>query len=137
MANKELVLPTSKIELRKLATGLTAKELRRVADVFAGVAEKLEAAERQAEIKAIRSRMKEHGIDPTELGGTARKAPKKTSTKPKAKKPVAKTKGKSVPAKYRLKVGKTVNEWTGRGRMPVVFREHVEAGGDLQKLLIK
>ena len=45
--------------------------------------------------------------------------------------------GHKVAPKYRLTVGKQIHEWTGRGRMPLVFKEFVEKGNPLEKCLIK
>ena len=46
-------------------------------------------------------------------------------------------KGKKVAPKYQLKVGEETHRWTGRGLMPLVFKDFVEKGGSLEKCLIK
>ena len=80
------------------------------------------------------------------LGITAADVRKLTATGPKrkaaSKKATAKRKrgprkGKKVAPKYQLKVGKELHKWTGRGRMPLVFKEFVEKNGSLDKCLIK
>ena len=58
--------------------------------------------------------------------------PKKSATKRKA----GPKKGSKVAPKYQIKVGKQTYKWTGRGRMPLVFKEYVEEGGALEKCLI-
>ena len=42
-----------------------------------------------------------------------------------------------VKPKYALKRGKKVHRWTGRGRMPIVFKEFVESGGKMDECLIR
>lgn len=44
---------------------------------------------------------------------------------------------KVVPPKYRLKEGRETHQWTGRGRMPLVFKSYLAKGGSLEKCLIK
>jgi len=34
-------------------------------------------------------------------------------------------------------VGKELHKWTGRGRMPLVFKEFLDKNGSLDKCLIK
>ena len=46
-------------------------------------------------------------------------------------------KGSKVPAKYSLKVQGRRHEWTGRGRMPLAFKNYIESGGSLESCLIK
>ena len=60
----------------------------------------------------------------------------------KAKKPqqkASKTTGvkRKVAAKYRITVKGVTTEWSGRGRMPVVFREAIGKNGTIEKHLIK
>ena len=80
----------------------------------------------------------------TKLGITAEDVKKLTAPKRKAasKKTTAKRKtgprkGKKVAPKYHIKVGKEVHKWTGRGRMPLVFREFLDKNGSLDNCLIK
>ena len=62
---------------------------------------------------------------------------KAASKKTAAKRKTGPRKGKKVAPKYQLKVGKETHKWTGRGRMPLVFREFLEKNGSLDKCLIK
>ena len=119
-----------------------------------------EAKKRAADIKKLTAMMAEMGLSAADIGGARRGRPKskvkagaKTKTKAKAKiKTVTKTKtvkkkapdkrksvlkGKKIAAKYQIKAGGKNLTWTGRGRMPVAFREFVAKGGSLDKCLIK
>ena len=118
-----------------------------------------EAKKREANIKKLTAMMAEMGLSAADVGGARRGRPKasakaRTGTKTKAKskttsktKTVAKKKapakrksvlkGKKIAAKYQIKAGGKNLTWTGRGRMPVAFREFVAKGGSLDKCLIK
>ena len=97
-----------------------------------------------ANIKKLKSMMVDLGISADDLKTTAAGA--RTPGQKPAKKPPAKSvtstkkgpkKGTKVAPKYQLKVGKQTHKWTGRGRMPLVFKNHVESGGSLESCLIK
>ena len=97
-----------------------------------------------ANIKKLKSMMVDLGISADDLKMMAAGA-KTTGQKP-AKKPAAKRKasakqgpkkGTKVAPKYQLKVDKKTHKWTGRGRMPLIFKNHVESGGSLESCLIK
>ena len=81
--------------------------------------------------------MGEWGVSASDLSGSApkRRGRKAATKKSKVKRGIPK--GTKVAPKYSLKAGGSTHQWTGRGRMPVVFREYVEKGGSLEKLLIK
>ena len=88
--------------------------------------------------------MKEMGLSASDVKGSsgakAKKRPgrpKKAAAKRKAAAKKGPKKGTKVAPKYQLKVGKQTHKWTGRGRMPLVFKEHVEKGGSLENCLIK
>ena len=68
------------------------------------------------------------GLKPEDLS-RAKKGGAKTNKKTSAKRKVA--------AKYRITVKGVVTEWSGRGRMPVVFREVLGKNGSLDRYLIK
>ena len=68
-------------------------------------------------------------VTPLKRKAAVKKTPAKRKTGPR--------KGKKVAPKYQLKVGKETHKWSGRGRMPLVFKEFVEKGGSLNKCLIK
>ena len=86
------------------------------------------SAQKAKKIKKVMSLMDQMGLKPEDL------------TKP--KKTVIKKAGKYSPKrkvapKYRITVKGVVTEWSGRGRMPVVFREAIGKNGDLERYLIK
>ena len=68
------------------------------------------------------------GLKPEDLG-----KPSKRATKPTKKSSPA----RKVAAKYRISVKGVVTEWSGRGRMPVVFRDATGKDGNLSRYLIK
>ena len=97
------------------------------------------AAKQAADLKKLKAMMTKMGLSaadvknlmatPTKRKAAAKRTPAKRKTGPR--------KGKKVAPKYQLKVGKKLHKWTGRGRMPLVFKEYVEKGGALEKCLIK
>ena len=108
-----------------------------------GEAEKA-TRQRAANLKKLKSMMTEMGLSAADvrgLGGSNAKnrpgRPKKTVAKRKAAAKKGPKKGTKVAPKYQLKVGKQTYKWTGRGRMPLVFKNHVESGGSLESCLIK
>ena len=108
-----------------------------------GEAEKA-AQRRAANLKKLKSMMTEMGLSAADVRGlSGAKAkrrpgrPKKAAAKRKATAKKGPKKGIKVAPKYQLKVGKQTHKWTGRGRMPLVFKEHVAKGGSLEKCLIK
>ena len=94
------------------------------------------AARRKAAIKKVTALMEDMGLSPRDLTG----AGVKDKAGVRKKKPVAKKtgpkKGTKVAPKYELKIKGETHRWTGRGRMPLVFKEYVEKGGNLDKCLI-
>ena len=118
-----------------------------------------EAKKRAANIKKLTAMMAEMGLSAADVGGARRGRPKskakaraKTNTRAKIKTAAATKiaakkkaparrksvlKGKKIAAKYQIKAGGKNLTWTGRGRMPVAFREFVAKGGSLDKCLIK
>ena len=94
------------------------------------------AARRKAAIKKVTALMEDMGLSPRDLTG----AGVKDKAGVRKKKPVAKKtgpkKGTKVAPKYELKIKGETHRWTGRGRMPLVFKDYVEKGGNLDKCLI-
>ena len=102
------------------------------------------AKARAANIKKLKSMMVDLGISADDLTKTAagnkipgHKPAKKSAPKRKTSAKKGPKKGTKVAPKYQLKVGKQLHKWTGRGRMPLVFKEFVKKGGSLDKCLIK
>lgn len=95
---------------------------------------------KRANIKKVKSLMEQLGISAADVrvspaGKNARKLASRKTTPAKAK--TGPKKGSKVAPKYQVKVGKQVHKWTGRGRMPLVFKDYLASGGSLAKCLIK
>lgn len=141
----------SKIAAHKMAKSLAPDELDRAIKNLQAAAAKIKKAEadkatrkREADLEKLKSMMTEMGLssaDLRDLSGTRSKkragrprnaaATRRTTTKKGPKK------GTKVAPKYQLNVGKQTQKWTGRGRMPLAFKEYVAKGGSLEKCLIK
>ncbi len=88
---------------------------------------KAESAERLQKLAEFTEMLKEAGIDPSELVGTA--APAKADGSAKAKRTPR-------PAKYRYTEDGQEKTWTGQGRMPKAIAAAVEGGKALEDFLI-
>ena len=101
---------------------------------------KKDSKRRAANIKKLTSMMTEMGLSPQDIAKNARKTPeKKSAKKPKAsakKSRVGPKKGSKVAPKYKITNKGKTHKWTGRGRMPIVFKHYVENGGTLDQCLI-
>ncbi|MCE9849463.1 H-NS histone family protein [Aeromonas allosaccharophila] len=86
-----------------------------------------ESAERLQKLAEFTEMLKEAGIDPSELVGTA--APAKAEGSAKAKRAPR-------PAKYKYTEDGQEKTWTGQGRMPKAIAEAVAAGKALDDFLI-
>ena len=143
-ANTLISIAKSKSTANRLAKALSAAELKKAIDHLQAALtdvkkrEETKAAKKQAaDLKKLKAMM-------TKLGITAEDVMQLTAPKRRAasKKTIAKRKtgprtGKKVAPKYHIKVGKKVHKWTGRGRMPLVFREFLDKNGSLDNCLIK
>ena len=137
----------SKLAAKRAADMLSDDELNcAIANLRAAKTNKAKReAERAAKLKAanikkVKSLMDQLGISAAEVkSSSAAGKPKKATPKSKraAKRKTGPKKGSKVAPKYQLKVGKQTHKWTGRGRMPLVFKEYVAKGGSLEKCLIK
>ncbi len=105
---------------------------------------KKDSQRRAANIKKLTSMMAEMGLSPQDIAKNARKTPeKKRAKKPKigakasAKKSrVGPKKGSKVAPKYKITNKGKTHKWTGRGRMPIIFKNFVANGGTLDQCLI-
>ncbi|MFC3095585.1 H-NS histone family protein [Alteromonas sediminis] len=86
--------------------------------------EKAKQKEKLEKIALIKKQMQEAGVDISDL--------ESETNAPKLKK-----KGKKRPVKYRLKDNDgNTHEWTGIGRMPVVYKKALESGQKLSDFAI-
>ena len=145
-SNILLSIAKSKAAANRLAKSLDASDITKAIDhlqaalVAAKKREAKKAATKQAadlkKLKAMMAKMGLSAADVKKLMATPDKrkaAGKKTPAKGKR----GPRRGKKIAPKYQLKVGKVTHKWTGRGRMPLVFKTFVEKGGTLEKCLIK
>ena len=86
-----------------------------------------ESAERLQKLAEFTEMLRDAGIDPSELVGTA--APAKADGSAKAKRAPR-------PAKYRYTEDGQEKTWTGQGRMPKAIAEAIEGGKALENFLI-
>ena len=151
-ANKMLLSAAkSKVAANKMAKSMALEDLERAIQNLQAAATKIKkgeaekaARQRAANLKKLKSMMTEMGLSAADvrgLGGAKAKKrpgrPKKVAAKRKAAAKKGPKRGTKVAPKYQLKVGKQTHKWTGRGRMPLVFKEHVAKGGSLEKCLIE
>ena len=116
--------------IQNLQAALTAEKKR---------ADSKAAKKQAANLKKLKAMMAEMGLSAADLRKVAGKRPARKAAAKKAPGRAKRgpRKGKKVAPKYQIKVGKQLHKWTGRGRMPLVFKEFVEKGGSLDKCLIK
>ena len=134
-------LAKSKASANRVAKSLETKMIKSAITNLQTALKTLEAREaakqsrqRESNIKKLSAMMAEMGLSASDLsGGTAKKAGKKstakTKVKTKRKNKAGPRKGTKVAPKYQIKVGKQTHKWTGRGRMPLVFKEYIKKGG--------
>ena len=137
----------SKATANRLAKAISQAELKRAIKNLQSAAVAIQKSEsakaekaRAANLKKLRAMMDKMGLSAEDMRGLSsnkapakRGRPKKTAAKRKA----GPKKGTKVAPKYQIKVGNQTHKWTGRGRMPLVFKDYVEKGGALEKCLIK
>jgi len=141
MTENEIIatLAKSKAAANRIAKKATIDHLERaIANLKAALdAEKKRdaaksAKRREANIKKLTAMMADMGLSPNDIAKLS------DNKKPAAKKKTRGVKkGAKVAAKYEISVDGEKIQWTGRGRMPVVFREFIEGGGSLENCLIK
>ena len=144
--NTLLSIAKSKAATNRMAKSLTTSELKKAIDHLQSAlvaAQKREAKKadikQAADLKKLKALMVKMGLsaaDVKKLMATPAKR-KATRKKTRAKGKAGPRRGKKVAPKYELKVGKQTHQWTGRGRMPLVFKEFAEKNGSLDKCVIK
>lgn len=133
-----MALSTS--EVHRAAKMLTAPQLKRLISNLNRALEKKESEHRAKKLKEVAQVINEIGASEAELRDLI-ESPKKTAKAkqvgPKRTKSRGVKKGTKIPKKYQLREGNKVHKWTGRGRMPLVFKNYIESGGCLSECLIK
>ena len=141
-------LAKSKASANRVAKSLESKMVKAAISNLQTALKTLEAREaakeskrRDANIKKLSAMMAEMGLSAADLsagGGkkTRKKAAAKTKSKAASKKKAGPRRGTKVAPKYQIVVDGKKIKWTGRGRMPVAFRDFVEKGGSLEQCLI-
>ena len=125
----------SKTVARKVASQLNLpdldaaiRNLQAAKQFLAKQAAKKNDAQRARQIKKAISMLDRMGLKPEDLGKSSKRTIRPTKKSSATRK---------VAAKYRITVKGVVTEWSGRGRMPVVFRDAAGKDGNLRRYLIK
>ena len=149
MTVKNLVseLAKSKVAAKRLAKSVSATELKRAIQNLQSAVTALEKSEaekankvRANNLKKIKLTIEKLGLSPEEVAGLVGKkgvAGRGKTKKPATKKKSGPLKGKKVAPKYAIKVGEETHRWSGRGRMPLVFKDFLQKGGSLENCLLK
>ncbi len=135
-----LLISTSKMAAKRATKDLSPVQIARAIDnlqaQLAAVQKREEAKKhkkRAANMKKLATMMAEMGLSAKDVATLANE---KTAQRRPSKKKARAGKGKKVAAKYQTTVDGKKVQWTGRGRMPVVFRELIANGGSLDSCLI-
>lgn len=125
----------SKTVARKVASQLNLpdldaaiRNLQAAKQFLAKQAAKKNDAQRARQIKKAISMLDRMGLKPEDLGKSSKRTIRPTKKSSATRK---------VAPKYRITVKGVVTEWSGRGRMPVVFRDAAGKDGNLSRYLIK
>ena len=125
----------SKAAANRALKGLDVEQVERALNNLSEAAKALkeresQRAQRKKEIavKKLKSMMDELGISAEDIVASKKSTPAKKTTGPK--------KGKKVAPKYQITVDGQTYKWTGRGRTPVIFKNHIDQGGSLDDCLI-
>ena len=125
----------SKTVARKVASQLNLQDLdaairnlQAAKQFLAKQAAKKNDAQRARQIKKAISMLDQMGLKPEDLGKSSKRTIRPTKKSSATRK---------VAPKYRITVKGVVTEWSGRGRMPVVFRDAAGKDGNLSRYLIK
>ena len=145
-ANMLISIAQSKSAANRLAKSLSAADLKKAishlesALIAIEKREATKAAKKQtANLKKLKAMMADMELTAADVRSlTASSAKRKTGQrKTTGRGKTDPRKGKKVAPKYQLKVGKGLHKWSGRGLMPLVFKEFLDKNGSLEKCLIK
>ena len=136
----------SKASANRVAKSLGSSQLKNAISNLQSALKAAEAREaekdkkqRAANIKKLAAMMAKMGLSPSDIASKAsRKSDKKRVKQPKsaAKYKVGPKKGTKVSPKYTITSEGKTHQWTGRGRMPLVFKAFIDRGGALEQCLI-
>ena len=142
-----LAIASSQAEANRLAKSVHANDLAKAIKNLQVANNNLvkKEAERAAKLRArnlkkLSALMKQMGISAEEIASLAEGERLNKNKRPQKAAAVRTSKPrkiKKVAPKYSIKAGKEVHKWTGRGRMPLVFKEFVQKGGSIDECLIK
>ena len=126
-------LAKSKVAAKRLAKTVSSAQLKRAIQNLQSAVTALEKLEAEKAVKAradnlkkLELTMEKLGLSPKdvlELAGIKRRVGQGGPKKKQAKKKNGPLKGKKIAPKYAIKVGKETYRWSGRGRMPIVFKD--------------
>jgi DNA-binding protein H-NS len=126
----------SKAAANRAVKSLDIQQIERALANLSAAAETIKEREslraqrkKEVAVQKLKSMMDELGISAADITGTSR-------PKSNGKRPTGPKKGNKVAPKYQITADGVTHQWTGRGRMPDVFRSHVENGGSLDDCLI-
>ena len=138
-----LAIAKSKATANKLGKSVPLDQLKAAIKNLQNVSKALEkreqskaAARRKATIKRVSALMEDAGLSPSDLIGGGLKAKAGVRKRKPGAKKTGPRKGTKVAPKYELTIKGEIHRWTGRGRMPLVFKDYLEKGGNLDKCLI-
>ena len=136
----------SKASANRIAKSLSSSQLK---SAISNLQSALNAAQsretekgnkqRAANIKKLSAMMAKMGLSPSDITGAAsQKTGKKNvkQSKAPAKPKVGPRKGTKIAPKYTITSEGKTRQWTGRGRMPLVFKHFIDQGGSLEQCLI-
>lgn len=136
-------LAKSKTAVNQAVKSLSAAEVEKLIGNLQSAFEtkkKREAAKEQKKkavaLKKLQAMMAEAGLSQADLAEVAGHPPSKRGRKPDSKAKAKAKAGRKVAPKYAITVDGEQHKWTGRGRMPIVFREFINNGGSLEDCLI-
>ena len=143
--NVLMAIAKSKATANRMAKALDASDLKKAIDHLEAALvankkreEKKAATKQAADLKKLKAMMAKMGFSAADVKKLMATPPKRQAASHKTtNRKTGPRKGKKVAPKYQIKAGKHTHKWTGRGRMPLVFREFVEKGGSLEQCLIQ
>ena len=136
----------SKASANRVAKSLSSSQLKSAISNLQSALKATEAREatrdskrRAANIKKLAAMMAKMGLTASDIAGKSPRKPGKKAvqqSKAGAKSKAGPRKRNKVAPKYKITSEGKTHQWTGRGRMPLVFKHFVEQGGSLDQCLI-